>query len=158
MDDEPRLKNRSYGRCAESMTRGKTHASHACSSRQYGIIGEVFARPTGISARGRVRNLRRRGNEIFAGFGGDSRRTNNKCNDNYGARRESTRPASRRSARGQWGARVWVTYVDEIRQVVDEVLVYRRVRRLQAQDVLVSRLERLQLRLLVFALPLKGDC
>lgn len=48
------------------------------------------------------------------------------------------------------------TYVNEIGQVVDEVLVYRRVGRLQAEDVLVSRLERLQLRLLVLALPLKG--
>lgn len=47
------------------------------------------------------------------------------------------------------------TYVDEIGQIVDEVFVYRRVRRFQAQDILVSRLEGLQLRLLVLALPLK---
>ncbi len=48
------------------------------------------------------------------------------------------------------------THVDEIRQVVDEVLVYGRVGGLEAQDVLVPGLERLELRLGVFVLPLRS--
>ena len=49
------------------------------------------------------------------------------------------------------------TYVNEIRQVVDEVFVYRSVGGLEAEDVFVPGLERLQLCLGVLALPLRSE-
>lgn len=49
---------------------------------------------------------------------------------------------------------ITTTYIDEIRKVIHEVLVYCRIRCLETQDIFVSCFQCLQLRLLILGLPL----